>query len=335
MSISNIENTRSNFGPIIIPSPPNLIKKLSERKHTNALRTLYSRVLLTNSSTVKDQEPQKKVSKLSLKPKNIREHFLFSHLNKEQCHEIVESILNPTHAQHLLGVELKEPFSTANTIYPLLATILQRFSLFAKEHHPDWFNEKLLSEPMIKEIGDTIISTIKKSPLELLKRFQERRPIILELGDTAHSMTMLFFGRHLFYCNRGDPYKGQTQSLELYKFDPSNLNEDMISSIVATSGYDCEISDEFIYTEFKDLLECKKAEKFCSSLSSLPQPSEQTKNNCVVANAKLAIKANLIAYHGKNLTLNKLNKIQTIYKSFTSFLRDTIEKEYLKWKQNQ
>ncbi len=265
-----------------------------------------------------------------LQTRGIGTLFSPNHIDKSHWEIILEQFLGSDKAEKILGYKTQNLGSCPTSIYPLLHDLWSSFSEDAVYIHKEWFDEGLLTENILEEIGNSIMYGICESSEQMFIRLNNNHTLILETGHEEHSMAIAIAGPYIFFCNRGERYRGQSTSFEAYTFDPTKLTIEMIDMLFKLNDLTIEAADKYIYTEFKPSLDCKQLSSDLTFLD-LFEPSRQQKHNCPVASLKLAIRATLIGHHMDNLTEEKLNKLHEIYKVFTLYCRKMIPNMYLEW----
>ena len=118
-----------------------------------------------------------------------------------------------------------------------------------KEHYPDLFGTNQAA--LLKHLFDSGANVNFYTTKESVERIQAGLPVVLNTGFAGHAVNVLIWGDQFVLCNRGGERR---QSIEVYHFNPANMDEETIEKIRAVSSENPSNYRELFFTTLPNKL---------------------------------------------------------------------------------
>jgi ankyrin repeat protein len=154
-----------------------------------------------------------------------------------------------------------------------------------KEHYPDLFGKD--QSALLKHLFDSGANENFYTTKERVERIQAGLPVVLNTGFAGHVVNVLIWGDQFVLCNRGGEKR---KSIEVYHFNPANMDEETIEKISAASAENASNYRELFFTILPNKLAFfqNELDHLMEAAHSLP---DQIVGNCSFVSAITSIYA--------------------------------------------
>jgi hypothetical protein len=190
---------------------------------------------------------------------------------------------------------------------------------------------ELMQENTSEHLTQLLYSANTDSNQELFERCMEGLPILLNSGFKKHLVCVLIWGHYFVLCNRGEASR---RSIEVYQFNPENLNLLIIDRIKKAKRLDEDSYLKLFFEELPSLLQfnSKGNRSLRKGLEEACAYEPQTSDNCSWASPELAVftflmmneflgdsKGYLSKKTPKFLDKNKIDEARTKFDEWSAF----------------